>query len=408
MPPSNHRRLGFSSAHRWTPCPGSIRMSEGIKEEPSPYAEEGSAAHFLGETCFRKARVKADYYQGRVIRKVKDGYSMLRPGATLEEGDFEVTEEMCEAVQDYLNSVRIAMNENPALVLEVEKSFDLSQFHPDLGGTNDAVLSEPFGALKIFDYKHGAGYAVEVDGNVQLMGYALGACLQADSDEIELVIVQPRARHPRGPVRSYKLTQAQLLKWANETLVSAANATDVPNAPLHAGDWCRFCKAKAVCPELHDHAVAVVKSDLSTVPLPAPEALSTVDLVRVLQSKDLLLGWLKAVEGHALSMLKEGQEGPGYKRVRGRANRKWKELAASWLEEHLPGREIWDKKLKGIPAIEKVIKHDGLKVDLTEIIEKPEGALAIAPEADKRPAVNLADKFTDEALIPEFGGVPWA
>src|SRR5574343_984080 len=194
MPPSNHRRLGFSSAHRWTQCPGSIRMSEGIKEEPSPYAEEGSAAHFLGETCFRKARVKADYYQGRVIRKVKGGYSMLRPGATLEEGDFEVTEEMCEAVQVYLDAVRIAMNENPALVLEVEKSFDLSQFHPGLGGTNDAVLSEPFGALQIFDYKHGAGYAVEVDGNVQLMGYALGAVLQADSG----AVVEMGERNPRA------------------------------------------------------------------------------------------------------------------------------------------------------------------------------------------------------------------
>jgi hypothetical protein len=383
-------------------CPGSIRMSEGIKEDPSPYAEEGSAAHFLAEICLRKARVNANFYEGRVIRRIADeGFSMLKAGAVAEDGDRVVAEDMIEAVQVYLDALRQDSTANPSLKLEIEKTFDLSNLHPDLGGTNDALLWEDYGRVILYDYKHGAGYAVDVENNPQLLYYALGAYKSTDCGDIELVIVQPRARHRDGPVRRHRLTAQELLFWANEKLVPAAKATEDPAAPLKSGDWCRFCRARATCPELLNHAQAVTKSDLKTIPLPPPDALTMDEMVKVLQSKDLLTGWLAAVEGRALSMLQEGQAVPGYKLVRGRSTRRWLELAANQLVQRIPGRDLFERKLKGIPAIEKIIKHDKLAVDISDLYEKPDGKITIAPEADKRPAINprlIADQFTN---IPE-------
>ena len=44
-----HAVLAASSAKKWIHCPPSARLEEGIPDEESPYAAEGTLAHSIGE-----------------------------------------------------------------------------------------------------------------------------------------------------------------------------------------------------------------------------------------------------------------------------------------------------------------------------------------------------------------------
>jgi hypothetical protein len=114
----------------------------------------------------------------------------------------------------------------------------------------DAVLWKPTERLlRVYDYKHGAGVVVEVEGNVQLLYYALGALvtLKFPAKEIEIVVVQPRAEHRKGPVRRWRIPAHQMLDFEAE-LVEACERTEDPKAPLNPGRHCYFCPAKNQCP----------------------------------------------------------------------------------------------------------------------------------------------------------------
>ena len=44
-----HAKLGASNAHRWMACPGSVAAEDGLPDQSSPFALEGTEAHDLGE-----------------------------------------------------------------------------------------------------------------------------------------------------------------------------------------------------------------------------------------------------------------------------------------------------------------------------------------------------------------------
>ena len=55
-----HSLLAASAASRWMACPGSIRMTRGVPEEASPYAEEGNVAHEISRICLQEDREPRD------------------------------------------------------------------------------------------------------------------------------------------------------------------------------------------------------------------------------------------------------------------------------------------------------------------------------------------------------------
>jgi len=220
-----HSKLGASAAHQWMACPGSVRLSEGLPDFVSKYAEEGTAAHELAAMLL-------------------DGDQDTSDGYCADAG-------MAEAVQLYLDTVRGDAGDTAPLRL-VEHKFHLKELHPDLFGTADCVQVWPRQKLmRVYDYKHGAGVAVGVKDNVQLKYYALGALLlyKKPIKEVELVIVQPRCPHPDGPVRRHRFAAFELMDFEAE-LVAAVKRTEDPNAPLVEGEHCHWCKAgrAKVCP----------------------------------------------------------------------------------------------------------------------------------------------------------------
>ena len=77
-----HAILGASSSHRWLACPGSIRLSAGMPNTGSVYAEEGTAAHELAEKCLNLGHDAADHL-GETIVANGTGYEVPKGWPTI-------------------------------------------------------------------------------------------------------------------------------------------------------------------------------------------------------------------------------------------------------------------------------------------------------------------------------------
>jgi hypothetical protein len=378
--PRAHATLGASSAHRWLNCPGSVRLCAELPDTSSDYAAEGTAAHELAEKCLSGNLRTAVNFEGDVIEA--DGRQIT------------VTREMIEAVDRYL--FEVWQHAGVGNRMYVEQRFALDRYGPDMFGTNDAaVLKTGEAHLHVFDFKYGAGVPVDVEGNPQLLYYALGA-VEACGGAVETVtvhVVQPRCGARDDKVRSWSIDFLDLYAWG-ETLRAAAEATRKPDAPLAAGDWCRFCKARGTCPKLFEEAITGAGDD--------PSALSPAELGERLRRADVLETWIKAVREHAYAEAQAGRTPSGFKLVDKVARRKWA------LEDPVPalraiyggvlsGTDLYDHTPVGVPAFEKLCKAQGLDFGkAASAIDKTSSGTTLVPESDRRPAVlpaAVADEF---------------
>jgi hypothetical protein len=384
----SHSVLGASSAHRWLACPGSIRLSEGIPKTSSTYADEGTAAHRIAEDCLRSGMDAAKYLGGLI---------------PVNGANYEVTREMVDAVQLYLDLVREDLCAAPGSTIFVEHKFRLNWLYDGLFGTNDTMICEPFGVLKVYDFKYGAGVPVEADHNPQMMYYALGAAKGDAYEEVELVIVQPRAPHVEGPVRRFRMSIEELTAWGKDVLLPGAKATEDENAPLNAGEHCRFCPALAVCPAQKALAVSVAKEVFADKPAspPSPDQLTNAELKKILDVSDLIEAWLGACRAYVQNLLETGRAKSvdiGYKIVAGKASRSWKDekAAESWLSMLLDD-EAYTKKLLSPAQAEKLLKGDA-KAAVKELVEEKRGN-TLVPLSDKREEKQAAiTAFTEVDL----------
>lgn len=372
-----HSTLGASSSERWFKCPGSVRLSEGLTSKAGKAAEEGTAAHELAEKC---------------LRSKKDALAFLGKKFN----GFEVTREMASAVQIYLDHVRRVVEETGGELL-IEQRFHLKHLHPLLFGTSDVVIKVPFDRVIVMDYKHGMGYAVEVKDNSQLLYYGVGGAYEGDGygdyGTVELHVVQPRAQHSDGPIRTWSLDFNTLMKWGRELKIKAI-ATQKKDAPFESGSHCKWCPAAGICPALHSTAVATAKADFAEInpKLPIVERLTDSQISRVVENADMLRKWLDSVEAYALMKFEKGERIEGLKMVRGKSNRKWKNEteAEEYLKKKLGKRAIRSQLLSPSQAEELLGKGS-----LSDYIEVNEGGLHVTHESKRGKPVNLNDEFNE-------------
>lgn len=372
-----HSTLGASSSGRWFKCPGSVKLSEGLESKAGVAAEEGTAAHELAEKCLRSGKNAKDF-----LGQVFNG--------------FKATAEMARAVQVYVDHIRNLVEETGGELL-IEHRFHLKHLHPLLFGTGDVLIRVPFDRIIVVDYKHGAGYAVEVENNSQLLYYGVGAAYEEDGygdyEKCELHVVQPRAQHEDGPIRKWELSFKELVKFGQELKIKAL-ATQKKDAPLNAGDHCRWCPAAGICPALHSTAVATAKADFAEVnpKLPQVERLTDEQVARVVKHADLLRKWLDSVENYALMKFERGERIDELKMVRGKSRREWKneDEAAKYLKKKLGERAYRSNLLTPAQAEELLGKGS-----LSSLIEVREGSLGVVHESKRGRLVNLNDEIND-------------
>lgn len=388
MAPQAHAKLGASSMHRWAACPGSIREQEGCPDNTSYYAAEGTVAHELAESCLRIAEKSGKPYPARH----KIGEKWFKEGH-----EITVDEEMADAVQLYLDAIESATEEGDQTF--IEHKFDLSLIYDGLFGTNDFCLYRPSEKLLwIWDYKHGAGVSVEAEGNQQMQYYGLGAAISRQNmpiSKIRLTICQPRAHHKDGPIRSWEMKPMDLLKF-REDLVRAAKATEDPNAPIHPGSHCKFCRAQPKCPALIQKAQDAAKEAFAGG---LPQDLSPDRVAEILSDADTVEAWIRAVREYAHRRLEMGSEVPGWKLVQKRAQRKWDDANIGMLSSFLHDRKgLTDddiyapKKLKTPAQLEKLLPKDDRKQLEPFIVTSSSGTTLVRDGDPRKSAAPSADQ----------------
>lgn len=402
-----HARNSPSSAYRWMACPGSIALAEKCpKQKTNVLAAEGTAAHLLAEHALINM-----YHEGESLR-LED---RIGEKIKVEDFEFEVTPEMVDAVALYVSAVNelapISDRPEACTHVKIEETFSLDWLHKDVSGTNDCcIYDEEKQEISVLDLKYGKGLIVAPKWNPQLMIYALGAlhtfttksnAYPREIKNINLYVVQPRAFHVDGMIRSWSITPKELLFWSAQVLKPAILETHNPNAKLYSGKHCRFCPAIAICPEQAQTALEAAKTDFDRPTLPHPETMTTQELEKVMEVSERISSWAKAVEAYVVHNMKSGSLTlPNYKLVQKKTIRKWKneDYAAQELELVF-GNCIFKKKLTTPAQIEKLAKKCKLKMSIENLTMKPEGELTVAPNSDPRPSKNnnTISDFIDSA-----------
>lgn len=398
-----HARLAPSAAHRWMNCPGSVKACEGIPDGGSAFADEGTAAHMLAETCLENGTDAAHYA----------GWWVDVPGGRIHGGDktndrtFEVDDEMVGGVQMYLDYVRAIFDKSDYYY--IEQQLDCTHLHSEIWGTGDAIgYEEATEHLHVCDFKYGRGVAVEPQDNEQELIYASGAVAKSRKEgrpvrKITLHIVQPRAPHSDGPIRKWSLGANALTDFEEKVRVVAADTANL-NAPLKAGEWCKFCRAAAICPERKRASLEAARIEFGAdgaMAAPMVTSLDTRELGRLLSEIDQIEDWCRRVREYAHTEAGHGRVPDGWKLVAKRAVRKWKDedAAAKALSAifDLSDDQIFTRKLISPAGADKLVGKEG-KAQLAKLYSKESSGTVLAPEDDPREAVRA-----DPAV--EFGEV---
>lgn len=419
-----HARLSPSAAHCWMRCPGALLAQKNIPKRTSQYADEGTTAHYLAAETLVSDHRNCEAFLGKVCPDTK----------------MEITQEMCDYIQEYVDDI-LRLQDGGSLHVEVKVDFSNVVGVPESFGTADVIILNNRGkTLHVHDLKYGRGVAVDARDNEQLMIYALGA-LNATFDHGAITHVTMGIHMPRKDgYNDWTITVEELhefgakVKDAAMLAIGFYNNNDLSVLNSESGvlipgeKQCRWCDAKAHCPELGEEMVSAatdLKSGIDDVGAKDFEVITeeiekatsnvadtaVIDInkaARLMALTDLMEGFIKAIRERVIADLEAGNPVPGYKLVRGRGgHRKWdKDDEAEKLLKRmrLKVNEMYSLKLISPTVAEKLLKKTAPKkwAKLVDHIVKPEGSLNVAPESDKRPAVSLPTATDDEFTNLDF------
>lgn len=385
--PETHALLSPSSAARWLACTPSARLEAEKPDTQSSAAEEGTLAHAIGE-------LYAEYYAGL---KSKEEFSLLLAGYQSHKLYQAEMLTYCEEYAVYLmERFNEARKNTKDAIIEMERKVDLTAYAPESYGTVDNTIIAD-GCLEITDLKYGKGVEVSAIENEQLMLYALGSLekydLVYDIDRVRMNIYQPRINN----FSSYELTVEALRAWG-ETIKPQAKAAFEGRGPQVPGAHCQFCKVTATCRALAEENLQLAKEEFAL-----SAELSDKEIEEILPKLGNLQKWAKAVQDYAFRRaLEEGHKWEGWKLVAGRSTRSFadeKKVVSALRKEGFKPSEMYEKKLKGITAMEKTVGKQVMSdLELQKLIVKPEGKPTLVPERDKRPEIQ-----SHQAAVDDFG-----
>ena len=383
-----HALLSASGAHRWLHCTPSAKLEDAEGERPtSVFAQEGTLAHELSEL----------YIKHDILNEIDDAQFDEAFSAIMSNELF--SNEMLDVIPiyvDYCNDeYNEAISKNENALMEIEQKLDLTEFVPESFGTADCVIIND-DIIEVIDLKYGKGVPVYAEYNIQLMLYGLGVLRNYDTmydiKQVKLTIVQPRINN----ISTWQISVDELLKYAEESIKPAAKLAFKGEGELKAGAWCKFCVVKNKCRALYDENLKIAKHEFSK-----PEFLSDDEIADVLKRAPMFTEWINGIKEYAEEKaINDNKIWPGFKLVEGISRRMWtnEDDVADMIFTKFPevsDDQIFDTKLKGISAIEKLLGKKKVDEALKDVIIKPQGKPTLVPEDDKRPALGIEDAIKD-------------
>lgn len=266
---TTHTLYSASSLDRLALCPPSARLGKDIPDTSSVHAEKGTRIHALGEMLLNGEQPKID------------------ADALLVEIDADELQ-MATAYAEYVWEVA---GETGTIYVEESFHMELAIYHPDLGGTADAVIIDGRD-IHIIDLKTGKS-PVYAEENKQMLTYALGALTKHgfNFDNVHLHIYQPsNISHAICEPHDINL-------WLTELLEIAQRADDPFEKPNPSAKACYFCKAKTICPAMRDKAIESAKQDFAEN-----------NLEKLLDEAKLAITWAEAIQEEAKKLILDGKD----------------------------------------------------------------------------------------------------
>jgi len=353
--------VGGSTAKRVIACPGSVDLCDQMPPRPSSeYADKGTLLHDVIANILDKG-LPPEHFLGTTYEKQV------------------LTQDL---IDEKIKPALAALDEldpNKMMDYAVETSVGFGDFLPNVFGSTD-FLGRIGDKAFVVDWKFGDGVAVEVEENEQLLFYAAAAMRTKEVawvfdgvEEIEMVIVQP-------PMVKRWVTTPARVKEFEKTLVNAVRQAQSPKAKVIAGEHCRWCAAKPICPQMTGAVDRALHDKL--------DALSTEKIGVYLQNAEVLEQWITDLRALAFQLLETGKPVPGYKLVAKRATRQWvnEDTAKAALLENLPESDVMETSLISPAKAEKVLKKHGLTLPDGQVVAISSGS-TLANEDDPRPAL---------------------
>lgn len=393
-----HSDRSPSAAERWMVCPGSVQLSKLFDDDTSIFASEGTAAHFVREQCLSTGANVEDYV-GKTIHT--EGYF------------FDVSPAWVGYLQPTIDWAREVGG-----IMSVEFRVELDPWLPGDGGTLDlGIVTDEL--VYINDLKFGQGVLVDAVKNKQQMLYALGYWQQfarhhTNATRFRLMIDQPRAANGiPGECSWWDVELDELLAFGEE-VKAAGLLTHDPDAPLKVSPkGCQFCAvaANSACPALHDFCQDLIglNPDVpelrGVMTMPELETLSPERRSYIVQHWPLVVKWQNNLKATMLNDAIQGDPTPGFKAVATEGDRRWsdEEAVEAFCREkdRVKAADLFNTKLKSPSQLEQVVGTRNW-AKLQQFVERPEGAPALVPESDKRPAlINAVDLLGD---LPDDDG----
>ena len=364
-----HAVLSASSSHRWLNCTPAPRLESEVESKTSIAADEGTAAHNLGEYKVKKAlNMKA--------RKPKSKYDC---------------DEMEIYTNDYANYVieqyeKVKETCKDPIIL-IEQKLDFSEYVPEGFGTGDCIIvgNEE---LNIIDLKYGKGIVVDAYDNPQMKLYALGAVELYDDlydiKNITLTIFQPR----RENISTFTITYEELMNWAENELREKAKLAFKGEGEFKNGDWCTFCRVSPTCRKR-----AYENLKLAEFEFEKPSLLEDYEIEEIINQIPHLTKWADDIMNYVTDMaITKGKKWQGYKVIEGRASRKYvdeEQVLKAAIDNGF--NDIYKSSLIGIGDMEKLMGKVKFNEILGHLVHKPKGKLTLVPASDKRQEVNIGN-----------------
>ena len=361
--------VGGSTAKRVINCPGSVALVAKMPPQvESKYAAEGTLLHGCVEALMAYGTVNS------IAEK------------------FNLTDEQTEKLRFCAQALdEIDPKADMRFVTETQVEFEGVKELDGVFGNADLVgrIGE---RCIVLDWKFGDGVMVEAEESYQGLFYAAAAKKTSSlywaangTSEVEIIIVQPP--HIRRWVTTWNRVDA-----FERELVAAVKLAQRPDAPVEMGDWCRWCTAKPICPQMTGAVDRVTHTALATV--------DSDQLSQALALADRLEAFIGDARKLAQERLEKGMAVPGYKLVPKRAVRQWvkpAEVEHELIALGLPRDQVVKEEIISPAQAEKVLKKSKLALPDDLVVAVSSGNTP-APESDPRPAVMVLGEQLRAAL----------